>query len=112
MAGSTATIDFTTLRMQWQSHSAIAAICTHWTITKDQLIRLKHVCDLPPRHDRRLRFKPLQPASDPTPEAIKQACYEIRMTWDERTEIERRVTKPPQFTMRVFSVDEEDGEWT
>jgi hypothetical protein len=58
MAGITATIDLNLLRIQWDSHSAMVAICTHWTITKDQLIRLKGVVPLAPRHDRRFRFKP------------------------------------------------------
>ena len=107
MAGSTATIDFATLRVQWQSHSAIAAICSHWTITKDQLIRLKHVCGLPPRHDRRLRFKPPEPIKDPTQREIAQACREIRAKWDARTEEERRVQKSQPLQLRVIQTDQQ-----
>lgn len=94
MAGNTATIDFATLKIQWASHSAMAAICTHWTITKDQLIRLKAVVPLPPRHDRRFRFKPKRcEIRDPTPREIEQACKEIQARWDASTEASRRVVK-------------------
>ena len=94
MAGNTATIDFATLKVQWASHSAMAAICTHWTITKDQLIRLKAVVPLPPRHDRRFRFKPKRSEMrDPTPREIEQACKELQARWDAATEAARRVVK-------------------
>jgi hypothetical protein len=99
MAGKTATIDFQTLRVQWASHSSMFAICTHWTITKDQLIRLKAVADLPPRHDRRLRFKPIR-QRDPTPREIAQSCREIQARWDAHTRHERQVTKPVSYEVR------------
>ena len=99
MAGVTATIDFQTLRIQWASHSSMYAICTHWTITKDQLIRLKAVAHLPPRHDRRFRFKP-ERQRDPTPREIAQACREIQARWDAHTRHERQVTKPTSFEVR------------
>lgn len=103
MAGVTATIDFATLRVQWDSHSAMAAICTHWSITKDQLIRLKSVVPLPPRHDRRFRFKPKRSEyRDPTPDEIREACLRVQATWDARTEIERRVQKPQAFQLRTY----------
>jgi hypothetical protein len=111
MAGKTATIDLTTLRLQWASHSSMHAICTHWTITKDQLIRLKTVASLPPRHDRRFRFKPKRSEyRDPTPEEIAAACLRIKATWDERTEVERRVQKPQAFTLRIVDVPSEAEE--
>lgn len=106
MAGVTATIDFQTLRIQWASHSSMYAICTHWTITKDQLIRLKAVAHLPPRHDRRFRFKP-ERQRDPTPREIEQACKEIQARWDEHTRYERAVTKPTQFTLRQIETPED-----
>jgi hypothetical protein len=39
--GNTTTIDVQTLRMQWSSHSTMASICTYWSISRDQLIRLR-----------------------------------------------------------------------
>lgn len=105
MAGNTTRIDFSTLRMQWDSHSAMAAICTHWTITKDQLIRLKAVVPLPARHDRRFRFKPKRSETrDPTPREIAEACRAIRATWDAKTEIERRIAKPQNVTLGSYAV--------
>ena len=94
MAGNTATIDFVTLKLQWDSHSAMASICSYWTITKDQLIRLKGVVPLAPRHDRRFRFKPKRSeVRDPTEREIEQAKREIQAKWDERTRQERSVYK-------------------
>ena len=108
MAGVTATIDFQTLRLQWASHSSMFAICTHWTITKDQLIRLKAVANLPPRHDRRFRFKPKRSESrDPTPREIEQACREIQARWDARTREERAVTKTEHVTLRFLPVPDQ-----
>jgi hypothetical protein len=123
MAGSTATIDFTTLVLQWNSHSSMHAICTHWTITKDQLIRLKSVVPLAPRHDRRLRHRP-ERAAPPTLEEIaaSEASLDlapavaarvtcVQITWDDRTRSERQVTKPTMFTLQEIEVPEEAKEF-
>ena len=105
MAGNTARIDFATLRVQWASHSAMAAICAYWTITKDQLIRLKTAADLPPRHDRRFRFKPKRSEMrDPRPSEIKKLCAEIQARWDESTREHRLVTKTRHVTVLRFDV--------
>lgn len=104
MAGNTSTINFATLRIQWDSHSSMAAICTHWTISKDQLIRLRDVLPLPKRHDRSLRFKPKRAGNvDPTEDEIwNRLVFKIQAGWDEQTELNRRVTKPVEFrTPRV-----------
>ena len=108
MAGITATIDLTLLRIQWDSHSAMVAICTYHTITKDQLIRLKGVVPLAPRHDRRFRFKPKRSEQrDPTPSEIRAATKRIRAAWDDNTEHERRVVKAQGFQLRSYSLPEE-----
>lgn len=108
MAGNTTRIDFVTLKLQWDSHSAMAAICTHWSITKDQLIRLKSVVPLAPRHDRRLRFKPKRSEyRDPTPQEIVERSAEVRLRWDARTEHERRVVKAQPFQLRVYEAPAE-----
>lgn len=94
MAGDTTAVDIQTLRIQWDSHSSMAAIASFWTITKDQLVRLRDVYELPLRHDRRLRFKPHPDAvRDPTPREIEQRCKEVRAKWDDATEKARRVYK-------------------
>jgi hypothetical protein len=108
MAGNTATIDFSTLRLQWDSHAPMASICSHWSITKDQLIRLKAVVPLPPRHDRRLRFKPKRSEMrDPTQREIEQACKEIRARWDAHTEQARRVVKFHPLEVREVQTPDE-----
>ena len=108
MAGNTATIDFATLRIQWDSHSAMAAICSYWTITKDQLIRLKSVVPLTPRHDRRFRFKPKRSEMrDPTPREIEQAKREIQARWDEATREARCVIKSRPITLAPIELSDE-----
>jgi hypothetical protein len=79
----------------------IADLCTRFTITKDQVLRLRDVWNLPLRNDRRLRFKPTRGESrDPTPSEIRKACLEIQSRWDDRTRGERQVTKPRQFVLK------------
>lgn len=108
MAGITATIDVQTLRVQWLSHSSMASICAYWTISKDQLIRLRDVVPLPKRHDRRLRFKPKRSDyRDPTPAEIRRACRDLQAAWDDRTREERAVTKPRQFSIRPIEMTPE-----
>jgi len=112
MAGNTATIDLQTLRIQWASHSSMFSICTHWTITKDQLIRLKAVADLPPRHDRRFRFKPKRSEMrDPTPTELEARKAAIRATWDEDTEQRRRGIKSEPYQMPEIELTPEAREY-
>ena len=99
MRGNTATINFSTLRIHWDSHAPMAAICSHFSISKDQLIRLKTVVPLAPRNDRRLRYKP-ERQRDPTPREIAQACREIQAAWDDRTREERSVVKRSTVSMQ------------
>jgi hypothetical protein len=121
--GDTSRIDLATLRVQWSSHSSYADICSFWTVTRDQLIRLRCVLPLPPRHDRRLRHRP-ERAAPPTPEEIaaseaslsfapyvaaRVTC--VQATWDERTRSERQVTKPTLFSLSEIDVPEEAREF-
>ena len=101
MAGVTATISVTAFRADWATHMPISALCQRYSITKDQTIRLRDVWQLPPRHDRRLRFKPKRSEMrDPTPREIVQACKEIQAKWDERTREERAVLKTQHVNLR------------
>ncbi|NBW23195.1 MAG: hypothetical protein EBR82_86150 [Caulobacteraceae bacterium] len=122
-AGDTSRIDIETLRVQWSSHSSYAEICSFWTVTRDQLIRLRCVLPLPPRHDRRLRHRP-ERAAPPTPEEIaaSEASLDlapavaarvtcVQITWDDRTRAERQVTKPTMFTLQEIEVPEEAREF-
>ncbi len=106
MAGDTTAIDIQTLRIQWQSHSSMAAIASYWTITKDQLVRLRDVYELPLRHDRRLRFKPNhREQRDPSPREIEQRCKEVRAQWDDATERSRRVCKGETTRVEIQVID-------
>lgn len=106
MRGNTATISLTAFRADWLTHMPMRALCERWTISRDQVIRLKHVWNLPPRHDRRLRAKPVRQA-DPTPREIAQACREIQATWSEEVREDRKVTKSQPVTMRRIELTDE-----
>lgn len=104
--GVTATISVQAFRADWLTHMPMRALCERWTITRDQVIRLKHVWHLPPRHDRRLRAKPVR-QPDPTPREITQACKEIQSRWTDEVREERRVTKTqPVSLVRIEMTDE------
>lgn len=101
MAGVTATISVESFAADWATHMPIADLCSRWTITKDQVLRLRDVWNLPLRNDRRLRFKPAKgEARDPTPGEIRKACLEIQSRWDDRTRGERQVIKARQFVLK------------
>ena len=86
-------------------------LCERYTITRDQVIRLKHAWQLPPRHDRSLRYKPKR-QRDPTTTEIQQACAEIQARWTEEIRELRRVTKTQLVHLKRLPICEEsDGEW-
>ena len=105
MAGTAATacLQFqTTLRAAWASGSAMVEITTALGITKDQLIRLRGVLQLPLRLDRSARARPA-PSADPTPAEIAERAAAVRATWDARTEEARRVYRAAPLETRVVS---------
>lgn len=111
MAGVTATISVTAFRADWDTHMPMRALCERYTITRDQVIRLRDVWQLPLRNDRRLRFKPKRSEMrDPTPREIAQACREIQAKWDERTREERAVIKTQHVSLRRIEMTEEAWE--
>lgn len=99
MRGNTATISLTAFRADWLTHMPMRDLCTRYTVSRDQIIRLKHVWGLPPRHDRRLRAKPLR-QRDPTQAEIRRACAAIQATWSEDVREDRRVTKTARFRLQ------------
>lgn len=103
MAGVTATISVTAFRADWMTHMPMRALCDRYTITRDQVVRLRDVWGLPLRNDRKLRWKPKRSEiRDPTPAEIEQAKAEIQARWDEHTRELRRVQKTQHVTlMRV-----------
>lgn len=119
MAGDTSRINVETLRAQWNSHSSYAAICEFWTVTKDQLVRLRNVLPLPLRTDRRLRYRP--PASEkPTPAEIAASKATLSLApmvaaratcvtahWTDEVRSHRQVTKPTMFQIHPIQTPEE-----
>jgi hypothetical protein len=111
MAGVTATISVTAFRADWDTHMPMRALCERYTISRDQVIRLRDVWHLPLRNDRRLRFKPKRcDMRDPTPREIIQACKEIQAKWDARTREERAVIKTQHVHLRRVEMTDEARE--
>lgn len=112
MAGNTATIDVVVLRSQWDAYVPMVEICTHWTITKDQLIRLRDLWEFPRRNDRKRRHKPPRlPGPDAAEELASQASLDlaplvaarvtcVHATWDVATWEARAVLKPTPFAVQ------------
>ena len=118
MPGNTATIDVAVLRVQWDSQMPMAAICTHWTIAKDQLIRLRDVFELPKRHDRSLRYKPPRPGKIP-PEEIRASRASLALApmiaarvtavqamWTEDIRRARQVAKSSPMQLRWINASD------
>lgn len=117
MAGNTATIDVQAFRLQWDAGMPMAVMCSHWTITKDQLIRLKTVWELPLRHDRARKRCPLEHpavAEDRASSAglalapgVEARAALIRSRWTLEVEHSRRGTSsggPSQHLPKIVSL--------
>jgi hypothetical protein len=104
MRGITSTISVAAFHADWMTHMPMRALCERWTISRDQVIRLAVVWEVPRRHDRKLRAKPLR-QRDPTTTEIQQACIRIQATWSKDVEEERRVVKSQAFSMKRIPLD-------
>jgi hypothetical protein len=104
MRGITSTISVAAFHADWMTHMPMRALCERWTISRDQVIRLAVVWELPRRHDRKLRAKPIR-QRDPTTTEIQQACIRIQATWSKDVEEERRVVKSQAFSMKRIPLD-------
>jgi hypothetical protein len=126
MRGDTTAINVATLRLQWASHSSMASICSFWTVSRDQLIRLRDVHQLPKRHNRSLRRKPEREpepgraerlASEETLDLaprIAQRAAAVRATWSESLRQNRHYSNPQIFTVPLVPLEiepEEEPEW-
>lgn len=122
MSGITATISMQRFSEAWQSHAPIRMLCTMFTITRDQVTRLRVVWGLPPRNDRRLRYKPSGDEKYPEPPpdelraseesldlapmiAARVTC--VQASWDDKTWDERRASRPAPFS--IAKIDVPDG---
>jgi hypothetical protein len=133
MAGNTSRIDAATLRVQWDSYVPMQSICSHWTITVHQLVRLRVAWELPPRNDRKRRYKPSRDERllDPDALAASEASLDlapmvaervtvVQATWSPADWAERQAVKAEPFRLARFATPEEardlvdeagEGEW-
>jgi hypothetical protein len=106
MRGNTATISLTAFHADWMTHIPMRVLCERWTISRDQVIRLAEVWDLPRRHDRKLRARQVR-QRDPTPREIARMSREIQATWSEDTREDRRVIKTQHVSLRRIELTDE-----
>jgi hypothetical protein len=117
VAGNTATIDVQAFRLQWDAGVPMAVMCSHWTITKDQLIRLKAVWELPLRHDRARKRSPVEDPAISEERAsglslslapgVEARAALIRSRWTLEVEHSRRGTSsggPSQHLPKIVSL--------
>jgi hypothetical protein len=93
------------------THMPMRALCERWTISRDQVIRLAVVWELPRRHDRKLRAKPVR-QRDPTTTEIRDACLQIQATWSDDVREDRRVTKTQLVSLKRIPLEGEAKEHT
>jgi hypothetical protein len=106
MRGNTATISLTAFQADWATHMPMRALCERWTISRDQVIRLAVVWELPRRHDRKLRAKPAR-QRDPTTTEIRDICLQIQATWSDEMREDRRVIKTNHVSLKRIPLDQE-----
>ena len=111
MRGNTATISLTAFRADWMTHIPMRALCERWTISRDQVIRLAEVWELPRRHDRKLRARQVR-QRDPTPREIARLSKEIQATWSEDTREDRKVTKTQHVTLHRLELSDDPSHRT
>lgn len=109
MAGITATISLDSFRMDWCSHLPMRALAQRYTITRDQVVRLAVVWNLPRRHDRRLRNRGGN-GIDPTPYEIwgpGGLTSQIQASWNEFQREQRRVTKTAGYQLPIVETPDD-----
>ena len=135
MAGNTSRIDVATLRADWNAYVPMGLICQRWTITIHQLVRLRVAWELPPRNDRKRRYKPSRDERLLDPDADELAASEssldlapmvaervtvVHATWTPADWAERQAVKPEPFRLARFATPDEardlvdepgEGEW-
>ena len=117
--GNTATISVASFRLDWLEHVTMRDLCERYSVSRDQVVRLRDYWSLPKRHDRRLRRKP-ERLPPPSPEEIaaseeglalapmiaaRVTCVQI--SWTEATRHERQVTKPTMFSLSRIELSDE-----
>lgn len=125
MAGNTAIIDRQTLRLQWLRYEPLGEIAQYWTCTVHQLIRLREVWHLPPRNDRRRRYKSTRRERMLDPDVLELAASEnsldlapmvaarvtcIHATWSDTVRADRQANKAVPMSLAPISLPDECGE--
>ena len=100
----------------------MGAICQHWTITVHQLVRLRVAWDLPPRNDRKRRYKPSRDERllDPDPDElaasessldlapmVAERVTVVQATWSPAEWAERQAVKPEPFRLARFEAPDD-----
>jgi len=130
MAGNTSRIDVATLRADWDAYVPMGVICQRLTITIHQLVRLRVAWELPPRNDRKRRYKPSRDERllDPDPDelAASEASLDlapmvaervtvVHATWTPARWAEAQAVKPEPFRLARFEAPddlvEDEDEW-
>lgn len=121
MMGNTSAVDRKTLEAQWATYQPMAEIASYHSISKDQLIRLRIVWNLPLRLDRKRRYKPSRAERmlDPTPEelaasenslalapmvAARATCESV--LWTDEVRAQRQAVQPTPFRLARVEVPE------
>jgi hypothetical protein len=125
MAGNTSRIDAATLRLQWESYIPMQSIAAYWTVTVHQLVRLRVAWELPPRNDRKRRYKPSRIERLLDPDADELAASEssldlapmvaervtvVQAAWTPTEWAERRAIKPEPFRLARIELPDEARE--
>jgi len=112
--GNTSAICVAAFRVDWMAHVTMRDLCDRYSVSRDQVVRLRDYWHLPKRHDRSLRQIP---AGLPEPDAAEEAASQsslalapavaIRVTcvqawWSDAVRTERHVRKSTPFTLRQF----------
>lgn len=100
--GNTATITVATFKADWAAGLPIAVLCSSYSISRDQVIRLRDLWSLPLRNDRKHRYRQPGADRDPTPEEIRERCLEIQATWSDRTRQDRHWRKPQDWAVPMI----------
>lgn len=102
--GNTATISIETFKADWNSGLPIAVICSVYSISKDQVVRLRDIWHLPLRNDRRKRKRQAGHKRDPTPNEIRLRCLEIQATWTDKVREDRHWKKQQEWVVPIVDI--------
>lgn len=89
--GDTTKINVVSFRADWNAGLPIAVLCVTYSVSRDQVVRLRDIWKLPLRHDRRKRH--VARNADPTPEQIAARSLEVQEKWSDKVREDRHWKK-------------------